>query len=45
LFIRASLEAGGVEPPSTKEMTRMKLHANAPFGVVEAMLDSPGRRG
>jgi transposase InsO family protein len=32
LFIRASLKAGGVEPPSNKEKTRMKLHANAPFG-------------
>jgi hypothetical protein len=27
LFIRASLEAGGVEATSTKEKTRMKLHA------------------
>jgi leucine-zipper of insertion element IS481 len=32
LFIRASLEAGGAKPPSTKEKTRMKIHANAPFG-------------
>jgi transposase InsO family protein len=32
LFIRASLEAGGAKPPSTKEKTRMKLHANAPLG-------------
>jgi transposase InsO family protein len=32
LFIRASLEAGVVETPSTKEMTRMKIHANAPLG-------------
>jgi transposase InsO family protein len=29
LFIRASLKAGGVDPPSNKEKTRMKLHANA----------------
>jgi transposase len=32
LFIRASLEPGGVKPPSTKEKTRMKIHANAPLG-------------
>jgi transposase InsO family protein len=32
LFIRASLEAGGVEATSTKEKTRMKLHANAKLG-------------
>jgi transposase InsO family protein len=32
LFIRVSLEAGVVETPSTKEMTRMKIHANAPLG-------------
>jgi transposase InsO family protein len=32
LFIRASLKAGGVKPPSNKEKTRMKLHGNAPFG-------------
>jgi hypothetical protein len=29
LFIRASLEAGGVEATSTKEEHRMNLHANA----------------
>jgi transposase InsO family protein len=32
LFIRASLEAGGVEATSTKEKTRMNLHANAKLG-------------
>jgi transposase InsO family protein len=32
LFIRASLEAGGVEATSTKEKTRMDLHANAKLG-------------
>jgi transposase len=32
VFIRVSLEAGVVETPSTKEMTRMKIHANAPLG-------------
>jgi transposase InsO family protein/transposase len=32
LFIRASLEAGGVKATSTKEKTRMKIHANAPLG-------------
>jgi transposase len=32
LFIRASLEAGAVETPSTKEEPQMKLHGNAPFG-------------
>jgi transposase InsO family protein len=32
LFIRVSLEAGGVEATSTKEKTRMKLHANAKLG-------------
>jgi hypothetical protein len=29
LFIRASLEAGGCEPTSTKEEHRMNIHANA----------------
>ena len=32
MFIRASLEAGGVEATSTKEKTRMDLHANAKLG-------------
>jgi transposase InsO family protein len=32
LFIRASLEAGGVEATSAKEKTRMDLHANAKLG-------------
>jgi transposase InsO family protein len=32
LFIRASLEAGVVETTSTKEKTRMDIHANAPLG-------------
>jgi transposase len=31
LFIRTSLEAGGVEAPATRR-NRMKLHANAPLG-------------
>jgi transposase len=33
LFIRASLEAGGVKTTSTKEEHRMKLHGNAELSL------------